>query len=99
MALTRDRSHQRSSLAALAIRVVWVFATPDYGWCTTRSTTTGTRSRSLAVDGFARSYGRETAFRPPAYPLFLAGVYWIVGPRWLEWARLATRWSGPGSWR
>ena len=50
--------------------------------------------------GFATSYGRPTAFRPPAYPIFVAGVYKVVGtdskPDRVRWARLANALVGTG---
>ena len=82
-------------VAALAIRVAWVFATPDYR-LVHDALDYNRHAISLANgDGFALSYGRETAFRPPAYPIFLAAVYWIFGPS-LEWARLANALVGTG---
>lgn len=95
MALSTRRLAIAILLAALAIRVVWVFATPDY-----RLVHDALDYHRHAVsiangDGFALSYGRPTAFRPPAYPIFLAGVYWVFGPS-LEWARLANALVGTG---
>ena len=63
-------------VAALAIRVAWVLATPDYQLV----------HDALDYDHHAASIARRrrvrdsptgapTAFRPPAYPIFLAGVY------------------------
>lgn len=81
--------------AALAIRVAWVLATPDYR-LVHDALDYNRHAISIANgDGFALSYGRETAFRPPAYPIFLAGVYWLFGPS-LEWARLANALVGTG---
>ena len=49
-------------------------------WSTTRSTTTAPRGRSRrATASRTRAPGRETAFRPPAYPVLLAGVYKVAG--------------------
>jgi 4-amino-4-deoxy-L-arabinose transferase-like glycosyltransferase len=46
------------------------------------------------------SYGRPTAFRPPAYPIFVAGVYAVVGTadkaQRVEWARIANAFVGVG---
>ena len=68
---------------------------------TTRSTTTATRRRSRPATGFATSYGRPTAFRPPLYPIFLAGVYWSSAQARTGWTGRGsrTRSSAPGSWR
>ena len=95
MALSARRLAIAILLAALAIRVAWVFATPDY-----RLVHDAIDYQRHAVsiangNGFATAYGRETAFRPPAYPIFLAFVYWIFGPS-LEWARLANALVGTG---
>lgn len=95
MALTPRRLAIAILLAALAIRVAWVFATPDYR-LVHDALDYNRHAISIADgNGFALSYGRETAFRPPAYPIFLAGVYWIFGPS-LEWARLANALVGTG---
>jgi 4-amino-4-deoxy-L-arabinose transferase-like glycosyltransferase len=95
MALSTRRLAIAILLAALAIRVAWVFATPDYR-LVHDALDYNRHAISIANgDGFALSYGRPTAFRPPAYPIFLAGVYWIFGPS-LEWARLANALVGTG---
>jgi 4-amino-4-deoxy-L-arabinose transferase-like glycosyltransferase len=66
---------------ALVLRLLYVDATPgyelrhdarDYEW----------HAQSIAVgEGYSRrvAYGRPTAFRPPGYPYFLAGVYRVAG--------------------
>lgn len=95
MALSTRRIAIAILLGALAIRVAWVFATPDYR-LVHDALDYNRHAISIANgDGFALSYGRPTAFRPPAYPVFLAGVYWIFGPS-LEWARLANALVGTG---
>ena len=68
--------------------------------CTTRSTTTATRV-DRGRRGLRTSYGRPTAFRPPLYPFFLAGVYWVDGAARTAWRRRGspTRSWAPGSWR
>ena len=66
-------------VAALAIRVAWVLATPDYQLVHDALDYDNHAASIAAGDGFATSYGRPTAFRPPAYPIFLAGVYWFTG--------------------
>ena len=67
--------------ASLILRLAYVDATPgaplrhdavDYD----------VHARSIAVgEGFSeeRAHGRPTAFRPPGYPYFLAGVYRLAG--------------------
>ncbi len=37
-------------------------------------------------NGYSNQAGEPTAFRPPAYPLFLAGIYSVAG-RHLDWVR------------
>jgi 4-amino-4-deoxy-L-arabinose transferase-like glycosyltransferase len=68
-------------VAAFAIRLAYVGATPgmrlahdalDYDAHAVSIATVGHYADSLA-------YGRETAFRPPAYPYALAGVYKLAG--------------------
>lgn len=95
MALTPRRLAIAILVAALAIRVAWVLATPDYR-LVHDALDYNRHAISIADgNGFATAYGRETAFRPPAYPIFLAFVYWIFGPS-LEWARLANALVGTG---
>jgi 4-amino-4-deoxy-L-arabinose transferase-like glycosyltransferase len=69
-------------VAAFALRVGYVAATPDYA-IIRDARDYDRHARSLAMgEGFARigsgPTGR-TAFRPPAYPFLLAGVYKITG--------------------
>jgi 4-amino-4-deoxy-L-arabinose transferase-like glycosyltransferase len=97
-----DRTGRRIAaaliLAALAIRVAFVLATPDYR-LVHDALDYDRHGVSLATGhGFALSYGRPTAFRPPAYPLFVAAVYAVVGtgPERVEWARLANAFVGTG---
>ena len=95
MALSTRRIAIGILLVALAIRVAWVLATPDYR-LVHDALDYNRHAISIANgDGFALSYGRPTAFRPPTYPIFLAGVYWVFGPS-LEWARLANALVGTG---
>ena len=64
---------------ALAVRVAFVLATPGYT-LVHDAIDYDHHAQSIAQGhGFALSYGRPTAFRPPAYPLFLAGVYRVTG--------------------
>jgi len=95
MAVSTRRLAIAILLVALGIRVAWVLATPDYR-LVHDALDYNRHAISIADgDGFALSYGRPSAFRPPAYPIFLAGVYWIFGPS-LEWARLANALVGTG---
>ena len=95
MALSPRRIAIAILVAALAIRVAWVFATPDYR-LVHDALDYNRHAISLANgDGFALSYGRETAFRPPAYPIFLAAVYAITGPD-VQWGRIANAFVGTG---
>ena len=68
-------------LLALLLRVGYMVATPglrlvhdarDYD----RAAVVDRERRRLA---YSRAPGRETAFRPPAYPVLLAGVYKVTG--------------------
>ena len=83
-------------VAALAIRVAWVLATPDYQLVHDALDYDNHAASIAAGDGFALSYGRPTAFRPPAYPIFLAGVYWFTGGSDLVAARIANAFVGTG---
>jgi MYXO-CTERM domain-containing protein len=69
-------------LIALVARIGYVAATPDYQ-IVDDAHDYDRHARSLALgQGFARIGSgptHETAFRPPAYPYFLAGVYKIAG--------------------
>jgi 4-amino-4-deoxy-L-arabinose transferase-like glycosyltransferase len=66
-------------LAALAIRVAFVLATPNYQLIHDALDYDRHAASIAQGHGFALSYGRPTAFRPPAYPIFVAGVYKVVG--------------------
>jgi 4-amino-4-deoxy-L-arabinose transferase-like glycosyltransferase len=86
--------------AALAIRIVFVLATPNYT-LVHDAIDYDRHAASIATGhGFALSYGRPTAFRPPAYPIFVAGVYAVVGTtdkaQRVEWARIANAFVGVG---
>jgi 4-amino-4-deoxy-L-arabinose transferase-like glycosyltransferase len=68
-------------VAALVIRLAFVSATPGYV-LTGDARDYDVHARSIAAgQGFSRTlaYGRPTAFRPPGYPYFLAGVYRLAG--------------------
>jgi 4-amino-4-deoxy-L-arabinose transferase-like glycosyltransferase len=67
--------------AALALRLGYVEATPDYG-LRHDARDYDVHARSIAQgEGYSKTlaYGRPTAFRPPGYPYFLAGVYRLAG--------------------
>jgi 4-amino-4-deoxy-L-arabinose transferase-like glycosyltransferase len=81
--------------AALAIRIAFVVATPNY---TLVHDALDYQHHAVSIadgHGFALSYGRPTAFRPPAYPIFLAAVYLVTGPD-VEWGRIANAFVGTG---
>jgi 4-amino-4-deoxy-L-arabinose transferase-like glycosyltransferase len=66
---------------ALAARIAYVDATPGYKLLHD-ARDYDVHARSIAQgDGFSRTiaYGRPTAFRPPGFPYFLGGVYWLTG--------------------
>jgi 4-amino-4-deoxy-L-arabinose transferase-like glycosyltransferase len=67
---------------ALALRLGYVALTPGYA-IVDDARDYDTHARSIAAgDGFARlgpGPSRVTAFRPPAYPILLAGVYTLTG--------------------
>jgi 4-amino-4-deoxy-L-arabinose transferase-like glycosyltransferase len=82
---------------ALAVRLGYVDATPGYG-LRHDARDYDVHARSIAQgEGFSKTlaYGRPTAFRPPGYPYFLAGVYRLAGveragtPRRIHAARVA----------
>ncbi len=87
-------------LAALAIRVVFVLATPEYRLVHDARDYHHHAVSIATGHGFATSYGRPTAFRPPAYPFFLAGVYKLGGfeqrATRVEAARIANAFVGTG---
>jgi 4-amino-4-deoxy-L-arabinose transferase-like glycosyltransferase len=87
-------------LAALVIRVAFVLATPDYRLIHDARDYDRHAVSIASGQGFALSYGRPTAFRPPAYPLFVAGVYKLVGVEdkaaRIEAARVANAFVGTG---
>jgi 4-amino-4-deoxy-L-arabinose transferase-like glycosyltransferase len=87
-------------LAALAIRVIFVLATPHYTLVHDALDYDRHAASIVQGHGFALSYGRPTAFRPPAYPIFLAGVYEVVGTgdkaQRVEWGRIANAFVGVG---
>jgi 4-amino-4-deoxy-L-arabinose transferase-like glycosyltransferase len=82
-------------LAALVIRVAVVLATPDQTLIHDAIDYDLHAASIAAGDGFALSYGRPTAFRPPAYPIFLAGVYAVFGHD-IQAARVANAFVGTG---
>ena len=66
-------------LAALAIRLAFVLATPGYELVHDARDYDRHAASIAAGDGYAPSLGRPTAFRPPGYPYLLAGVYKLAG--------------------
>jgi 4-amino-4-deoxy-L-arabinose transferase-like glycosyltransferase len=66
-------------LAALAIRLAFVFATPGYELVHDARDYDRHAASLAAGDGYALALGRPTAFRPPGYPYLLAGVYTLAG--------------------
>jgi len=87
-------------LAALAIRIAFVLATPDYQLIHDAIDYDRHAASIASGHGFALSYGRPTAFRPPAYPIFVAGVYELAGyadqAARVEAARIANAFVGTG---
>jgi 4-amino-4-deoxy-L-arabinose transferase-like glycosyltransferase len=87
---------------ALVLRLLYVDATPGYQ-LRHDARDYELHAQSLAVgEGYSRhvAYGRPTAFRPPGYPYFLAGVYRVAGveraaqPRRIHAARVAQAFVG-----
>jgi 4-amino-4-deoxy-L-arabinose transferase-like glycosyltransferase len=87
---------------ALVLRLLYVDATPGYE-LRHDARDYELHAQSVAVgDGYSRhvAYGRPTAFRPPGYPYFLAGVYRVAGverapqPRRVHAARVAQAFVG-----
>ena len=68
-------------LLALLLRVGYMFATPDYALVHDALDYDRAAVSIASGDGwpYSRAPGRETAFRPPAYPVLLAGVYKVTG--------------------
>jgi 4-amino-4-deoxy-L-arabinose transferase-like glycosyltransferase len=87
---------------ALVLRLLYLDATPGYV-LRHDARDYELHAQSLAVgQGYSRhvAYGRPTAFRPPGYPYFLAGVYRVAGverapqPRRVHAARVAQAFVG-----
>jgi len=70
-------------LLALLLRVGYMVATPDYKLVHDALDYDKAAVSIASGDGwpYSRAPGRETAFRPPAYPVLLAGVYKVTGVR------------------
>ena len=68
-------------LLALLLRVGYMVATPDYVLVHDALDYDKAAKSIARGDGwpYSRIPGRETAFRPPAYPVLLAGVYKVAG--------------------
>ena len=72
--------------AALVLRIAYVNDTPGYV-LRHDAVDYDVHARSIAQgEGFSKTlaHGRPTAFRPPGYPYFLAGVYRLGGRDWLR---------------
>src|SRR6476619_5743511 len=66
-------------LLALLLRVGYMAATPGYE-LVHDATDYDRAARTVAAgEGWPLAHGRVTTFRPPAYPLLLAGVYKVTG--------------------
>ena len=66
-------------LLALLLRVGYMVATPGYE-LVHDATDYDRAARTVAAgEGWPLAHGRATTFRPPAYPLLLAGVYKVAG--------------------
>jgi 4-amino-4-deoxy-L-arabinose transferase-like glycosyltransferase len=68
-------------LLALLLRVGYIVATPGYELVHDARDYDRAAVSIASGDGwpYSRAPGRETAFRPPAYPVLLAGVYKVTG--------------------
>lgn len=93
--MIRGRPGTRSAFCALValalvLRLLYLDATPGYA-LRHDARDYERHAQSIAVgEGYSHhvAYGRPTAFRPPGYPYFLAGVYRVAG---VERAPLARR--------
>src|SRR5215216_5855924 len=64
---------------ALVLRVGYVVATPDYRLVHDALDYDRTAASLAQGKGYPEVWGRPTAFRPPAYPYVLGGVYEVAG--------------------
>src|SRR5215216_3184186 len=64
---------------ALVLRVGYVAATPDYRLVHDAIDYDRAATSIARGEGYPDALGRPTAFRPPAYPYLLAGVYKVAG--------------------
>jgi len=64
---------------ALLLRAGYVAATPDYEMVHDALDYDRAAASIARGEGWPLSRGRETAFRPPAYPVLLAGVFELAG--------------------
>jgi 4-amino-4-deoxy-L-arabinose transferase-like glycosyltransferase len=82
-------------LLSLAARLAYVVAFPA-GPLETDAIDYDTIAWNLAQgNGYTNQAGEPTAFRPPVYPLFLAGVYYVAGHN-LDWVRWIQALLGAG---
>ena len=84
--------------AALAIRVAWVLLTPGYTLVHDAVDYDRHAAHIVQFGSFETSYGRVTAFRPPAFIWLLSGFYWLFGDgeHRVELARLVNALVGTG---
>jgi 4-amino-4-deoxy-L-arabinose transferase-like glycosyltransferase len=66
-------------LLALLLRIGYVVATPGYELVHDATDYDKAAKTIARGEGWPLSHGRETTFRPPAYPIVLAGVYKVAG--------------------
>jgi len=80
---------------SLAVRLAYVVAVPAEP-LETDAIDYDTIAWNLAQgNGYTNQAGEPTAFRPPVYPLFLAGVYYVAGHN-LDWVRWVQALLGAG---
>jgi 4-amino-4-deoxy-L-arabinose transferase-like glycosyltransferase len=68
-------------LLALLLRVGYVAATPDMALVNDATDYDKIAASIARGEGYPELRGRPTAFRPPGYPLLLAGTYTLAGAR------------------
>jgi 4-amino-4-deoxy-L-arabinose transferase-like glycosyltransferase len=66
-------------LLALLLRVGYMAATPGYELVHDATDYDRAATTVAQGEGWPLAHGRATTFRPPAYPLLLAGVYKVAG--------------------
>ncbi|MCK7506149.1 MAG: hypothetical protein MZV70_20105 [Desulfobacterales bacterium] len=73
---------------------MWLLSQPS-PWRPTPSITTRSAGTWPKAMGYTNQAGEPTAFRPPVYPLFLAGIFYTAGHD-LEWVRWVQALLGAG---